>query len=350
MLLAAKQESVTMGLSIGRRAVLAASSMLPLARAGGAQAEDRKITLLTWGTNWALGIDQIAANFTRDSGISVELVTQTVSGESLVKLQAMKGHPTVDVWFTTSSVAERAVTDHDLFAALPADKMSNWNDVAEAARHERWVGGYGYPLGIVWRPDMVSKPITSWEDLWDKSFANKIGLPGPTSYQARMILTATLLAGGSIDNIEPGLQKLRALKDNVAFWYTSDAQARKALAQGDIALLVAPPAGAKMVRDQGAKVEMICPKPATGLFDVMTLLNGPKQEMGAAFINYVINQTSQEIIANTMQNAPVNTHAELSPILKAELPKPGDSVFFDETIVNKDFDGWVARFNQVVLG
>jgi putative spermidine/putrescine transport system substrate-binding protein len=197
---------------------------------------------------------------------------------------------------------------------------------------------------------MVSKPITSWEDLWDKSFANKIGLPGPTSYQARMILTATLLAGGSIDNIEPGLQKLRALKDNVAFWYTSDAQARKALAQGDIALLVAPPAGAKMVRDQGAKVEMICPKPATGLFDVMTLLNGPKQEMGAAFINYVINQTSQEIIANTMQNAPVNTHAELSPILKAELPKPGDSVFFDETIVNKDFDGWVARFNQVVLG
>lgn len=337
-----------MPLPIGRRLLLGTAAAAPLLRPAISRAEDKNITILIWGTTWQLVMKQIAANFTAATGIGVTLTTQTTSGESLVKLQAMKADPTVDVWFTTSSVAERAVKDGDLFADLPIAQLTNWKDVTPDARQPRWVGAYGYPLGIVWRPDMVKQPITSWEDLWSDKFVNQIGAPAPSSYQARMLLIATILAGGNIDNVDPGFAKLKAWRKNVAFWYTSDAQARKALAQGEISVLIAPPAGAKTVRDQGTAVDMISPKPAAVLFDVMTMVKTKKQDLSAQFINFVINPQSQGLIGELMENQPVNTLAPIPERVKAELPKPGDTVAFDENVVNARFDGWSDRFKQMI--
>ena len=224
---------------ISRRLILGSAAALPLIQATSARAADQ-ITILIWGTTWQLVVKEIADKFTAATGIGINLTTQTTGGESLIKLQAMKADPTVDVWFTTSSVAERAVKDGDLFADLPTAEIPNLAQVEPGAKTPRWVGAYGYPLGIVYRPDLVKAPITQWEDLWNPAFANQIGAPAPSSYQGRMLLIAALLAGGSIDNVDPGFAKLKAWKNNVAFWYTSDAQARKALAQGEIAVLIAP--------------------------------------------------------------------------------------------------------------
>lgn len=336
-----------MSIELKRRHILGFAAAAPfLARP--AFAAD-SITVLIWGTTWQSVMKDIAANFTTATGINVVVQTQTTSGESLAKLQAMKGSPAVDVWFTTSSVAERAVKDGDLFVDLPMTAIGNAKDVDRGAMTSRWIAAYAYPLGIIYRPDMVKEPITSWEDLWSDRFVNKIGAPAPSSYQGRMLLIATLLAGGDITNVEPGFAKLKAWKKNVAFWYTSDAQARKALAQGEIAVLIAPPAGAKTVRDQGAPVKMISPKPAAAMFDVMTMLKTPKQEMAARFIDYVLRADSQSSIGVKMEMEPVNRLASIPAVLKESLPAPGDSVTFDENVVNAQIDAWSTRFKQLVL-
>lgn len=332
-----------------RRHLLGLAAAAPFAIGRPALAAGQSITILIWGTTWQAVMKDIAADFTKATGIDVQLQTQTTSGESLAKLQAMKGNPSVDVWFTTSSVAERAVKDKDLFAELPMAQLPNSRDLDAAAMTPNWIAAYAYPLGIVYRPDMVKAPITGWEDLWQDRFANQIGAPAPSSYQARMLLIATLLAGGSIDNVEPGFAKLKAWKKNVAFWYTSDAQARKALAQGEIAVLIAPPSGARAAREQGAKVEMISPKPAPVLYDVMTLVKTPKQELSAKFIDFVLGANAQSMIGTKMEMQPVNRNAAVPPHLLAQLPKPGDSVSFDENVINARFDGWAERFKQIVL-
>jgi putative spermidine/putrescine transport system substrate-binding protein len=338
-----------MSREIGRRLVLGSAAALPLLRTGAARAEGQSITVLIWGTTWQLVMKGVAEKFTAATGIAVNLMTQTTGGESLIKLQAMKADPTVDVWFTTSSVAERAVKDGDLFADLPVASMPNLANVEAGAKTKRWVGAYGYPLGIVYRPDLVKAPITKWEDLWGPAFVNQIGAPAPSSYQGRMLLIATLLNGGSIDNVDPGFAKLKAWGKNVAFWYTSDAQARKALAQGEISVLIAPPSGAKAVRDQGATVTMICPKPAPLLYDVMTLVKTKQQALGAKFIDFVLSPESQSAIALNMENSPVNPAASVSDRVKAQLPKPGDGVSFDEDVVNAHIDAWSDKFKQAVL-
>ncbi len=334
--------------SLDRRRFLSAAAAAAIAGAPSARAQGKSITVLIWGTTWQLVMQGIAAEFTKQTGCAVELMTQTTSGESLAKLQAMQANPVVDVWFTTSSVADRAVKDDGLFVDLPAAAMPNLQQLIPGAATPRWAAAYAYPLGIIWRPDMVKQPISSWNDLWDPRFKNQIGVPAPSSYQARMLLVAAILGGGGIENIDPGFDRLKALSPNVAFWYTSDAQARKALAQGDISVLVGPPSGAKAVRDQGAAVTMISPKPAPLLFDVMTMVKGAKQDLAASFIDFVLNTASQEAIVTKMQNEPVNKATAVPAELKSEYPAPGDGVSFDEDVVNRNIDAWSDRFKQVV--
>jgi spermidine/putrescine-binding protein len=311
-------------------------------------AQDKKITIMLWGTTWQGVVQKASEDFTKKTGIKIDFASQTTSGEGLTKLQAMKGHPSVDVWFTTDSVAVRAVKDADMFADLPTAKMSNWSDVPDNAKRERWVGFYGYPVGIVYRTDQIKTPITAWEDLWGPTFKGKLGVPAPSSYQGRVILIASLLAGGGIDNIEPGLQKLKALRDNVVFYYTSDAQARQALAQGEISVLVGPTQALRVPREAGVPVTMVSPKPAPMMFDVMTLVKAGKEDLGAQFMNFLLSPEIQGRVSDILLAAPTNKKAGMSDIIKAAQPKPGDAVTFDEDKVNQYFSNWNDRFNAEV--
>lgn len=313
-----------------------------------AVAQDKKITIMLWGTTWQGVVQKASEDFTKQTGIKIDFASQTTSGEGLTKLQAMKAHPTVDVWFTTDSVAVRAVKDDAMFAPLPAAKMPNLSDVPDNAKRERWVGFYGYPVGIVYRTDQIKTPITAWEDLWGPAFKGKLGVPAPSSYQGRVILIASLLAGGSIDNIEPGLQKLKALSDNVVFYYTSDAQARQALAQGEISVLVGPTQALRVPREAGVPVVMVSPKPTPLMFDVMTLVKSGHEELAAQFIDFLLSPEIQGRVSDVLLAAPTNKKAGMSDLIKAAQPKPGDGVTFDEDKVNQYFASWNDRFNAEV--
>lgn len=316
--------------------------------AGTARAQDKKITVLLWGTTWQGVVQKASDDFTKKTGIKVDFASQTTSGEGLTKLQAMKARPTVDVWFTTDSVAVRAVKDADMFSPLPTDKIANWKDIPDNSKSARWVGFYGYPVGIVYRTDQVKTPITAWEDLWGPQFKGKLGVPAPSSYQARVMLIAALLAGGSIDNIEPGLQKLKSLKDNVVFWYTSDQQARAALAQGEISVLIGPTQALRVPREAGVPVAMVSPKPTPMMFDVMTLVKSGHEDMAAQFIDFLLSPEIQGRVSDVLLAAPTNKTASMSDIIKAAQPKPGDAVTFDEDKVNQNFAAWNDRFNAEV--
>lgn len=330
----------------GLQGLALATALAALAQPAAAQ--DKKLSIMLWGTTWQGVVQKAAEDYTKATGVKIEFASQTTSGEGLTKLQAMKQHPTVDVWFTTDSVAVRAVKDSDMFAPLPAAKMPNLADVPDNAKRERWVGFYGYPVGIVYRTDLVKTPITAWEDLWGPTFKGKLGVPAPSSYQGRVILIASLLGGGNIDNIEPGLQKLKALKDNVVFWYTSDAQARQALAQGEISVLIGPTQALRVPREAGVPVTMISPKPTPMMFDVMTLVKSGHEELAGDFINFLLSPEIQGRVSDVLLAAPTNSKAGMSDIIKAAQPKPGDGVTFDEDKVNQYFASWNDRFNAEV--
>lgn len=314
-----------------------------------APARAESITVESWGTTWDMGLRTIADNFTKATGIEVVSIPQASSTEALVKLQAMAAKPSIDVWFTTASVATRAEQDKKLFLPIDKAKLGNAPDLIAGAESEYWVAAYYYPLSIVYRPDMVSAPITGWKDLWATRFKGEIAAPAIDMYQARLLLIAATINGGSIDKIDPGFVGLKALAPNVATWYESDSDGRKALSMGDAAVLIAPPALAKAVSDDGVAVKIVSPPPTPVMFDTMMLVNTPKHDAGEKFIDFVLSPASQALLAKEQNVGPVNVNAKPPADVVAAMPKPADQVTFDEGKINANIAAWTDRFtNQVV--
>jgi putative spermidine/putrescine transport system substrate-binding protein len=328
--------------------MLAAAAVLVLTTTS-AMAQEKKITLLIWSSTWNGLIKPLAEQFTKDTGIAVDIEVEASSMEGLVKVQAMRGKPTADVWFTAQGVAQRAASDPGLLAPMPVAKLSNWGDLIPGSSSSTFAGAYYYPFGIVYRPDLVpGGKINSWEELWGPGFEDKLALPAPSFFSGRMILVASLLAGGSIDNVDPGIAKLQAIKKNVAFWFTSDPQARKALAQGEVSVMVTSSSTVKTLADQGVVVKMVSPKPAPIIFEGVTILKGGKEEMAAQFVNYVISAQWQKTITEVWNMGPVNKNVAPAGKFADVLPKSGDSVVFDETTINERLGGWTEKFNQAI--
>lgn len=315
----------------------------------GYPAAAEEITVQAWGSTWDMGLRAIADAFTAETGITVVSVPQASSTEGLVKLQGMKPTPTIDVWFTTASVAARAEKDTELFSPIDPASITNGPHLIKGAETNFWVAAYYYPMSIVYRPDMVDAPITGWKDLWDPKFANQLAVPPMEMYQARMLLVASLINGGGIDDVEPGFAALKQLSPNVATWYQSDSDGRKALAMGEASVLVAPPALAKAVADDGVEVKIVSPNPTPVMFDVMMLVNTPKKEAGAKFIDYVVSAKSQALLAVEQNVGPVNNAAEPPKDVVEAMPIEADQVTFDEEKINANVAAWTERFTAEVV-
>ncbi len=314
-----------------------------------AAAADKSINIMTWGTTWQSGLRDLSKEFTKKTGIDVNLVTQASSGEGLVKLQTMKTKPPADVWFTTASVAERAVADADLFVPLPVDKIPNLANVMPGASTSHYVAAYGYPISIVYRTDLIKEPITQWTDLWTrKDLARKVTIPAMSMYQGRSLMTASLANGGSVTDDEKGFEMLVKLKPQVAIFYTSDAQARTALSQGEAAVMMGTPAAAKRVADAGLPVAVVSPRPAIMNYDVMAIIKSGKEDLAAQYVNFVLEQSVNEKLASNTNMGPVVKGAKVPETLAAQMPKPEDMVTLDEKWVNLNIAKWVERFNQEV--
>ncbi|MGV1768338.1 ABC transporter substrate-binding protein [Rhizobium rhizogenes] len=313
-----------------------------------ANAGQGEVVVMAWGTTWEQGLNAVADSFEKESGLKVTRVTQSGSADGLARLQAMRDAPKVDVWFSTSTLAAQAVKDQKLFAKIPTSDLKNAGDVIAGAVTSDMVAAYYYPLSIIYRPDLVKQPIATWSDLWSAKLTNSIAIPDVQTYAARMLLTANTISGGTINDVTPGLEKLKALKPNIAMFYGSDSDVRRALAQGEVSVLVGPPSQAKPLRDDGVEVKVVSPKPSAVMFDVMTLVNTPQQKDGVKFMDYVISHDAQELISRNFDMGPVNKTSAASKDLADVLPKESDQAVYDDAKVAANMGAWNEKFQAEI--
>ncbi len=315
---------------------------------GAAMAQDKRLTLMTYGALWERIFRPLADDLKKDTGITLEYVSQTSAVEGLTKLQANRDKPQADVWFTSESVALRAATDTKLFVPLDPVKIPNLKMLMKGAANDWFVASYYAPLGIVYRPDLVpGGKITSWNDLWQPAFKNKVSLPAPNIFPGRMILISTLLNGGDINNIQPGLEFLAKQKPNLAAIHSADAQARRALAQGEIWAMVTSPSAVGALRDQKIPAAMVSPKPAPLFFEGVMITRSGKEDLAAAFVNKLLSPEWQKFITDSYNMGPVRTDVKPSAAFLEAMPKEGDGVVVDEAYINANIGKWTDRFNEV---
>lgn len=313
-----------------------------------AQAAENELNVLIWGATWQSAIQGVSEDFTKQTGIKVNLVPQASSGEGLAKLQAMRSKPTVDVWFTTASVAARAEKDDQLFVPLPVSKMPHLAQLPSGVATSHYVPIYSYPTSIIYRTDLISEPITQWSDLWDERLRKKVGMPSMGFFQGRLLMIAAGKDGGDPMNEQVGFAELEKLKPNVALFISSDSQARQALAQGEASVIVGPPSHAKRVADAGFPVKVVSPKPTVMNYDVMMMVRSGNEDKAAEYINYLLSSSENETVAAKLGMGAVNVNSQQPEALKGQMPKPGDEYIPDENVVNERIAHWLEVFKDKI--
>lgn len=313
-----------------------------------AQAADDSLNVMIWGATWQSAIDEVSQGFTKDTGVKVNLVSQASSGEGLAKLQAMRDKPTVDVWFTTASVATRAMEDKQLFDQLPTELMPNLKELVSGSATAYYAPIYSYPTSIIYRTDLVAEPITSWADLWDPRFKKKLGMPDMGFFQGRLLMIAAGKDGGDPMDEKRGFEELEKLKPNVVLFFASDSQARQALAQGEASVMVGPTSHAKRIADAGFPVKVVSPRPTVMNYDVMMIVRGGKEDTAAKYINYLLSAPVNEEVAAKLGMAAVNVNSEQPADLKGMLPKAEDQYVPDEAVVNEHIARWIDIFKDKI--
>lgn len=336
-----------------RRRFLAASATLLLAAAAlpsTATAADKVVRVMTFGSTWEKVLKPKAEQFKAETGYEIQPIIQNSSAEGLAKLQASRAAPGVDVWFTGEAIALRAATDKDLFVPLPKEKIPNLAKLMPGAVSDRFVAYWYFPTGIVYRTDLVpGGKVTSWQQLLEEpAFKNKVALPMPTVYPGRTIVIASLLAGGSIDDVKPGIAYLGKHRDQVAMFHSSDTAARKALASGEISAMLGSPSAVKELSDQKIPVAMVSPKPTPLIFEGMMIVAGGNTDAAAAFIDHALSEDWQAHMTRVYNLAPVNRNVAPADALVAVLPTPENAYKVDEAKVNAELGTWTEQFNAEI--
>lgn len=306
-----------------------------------------EITVQVWASTWQSLVEPASKRFEEATGIKVNVVTQSSSGEGLAKLQAERANSAVDVWFTTNSVATVAAQDQELFTKIPLDQVPNTSGLIDGAYNQDWVAMYYYPIGIMYDVDTVPFEITEWSDLWRPELAQSIIAPSMSIYQGSLLMVANDINGGTIDNVEPGFEALSKLNDNVSLYYTSDSQARQSFAQGEGNVLIGQSAHYRRLLDEGFNVKLITPKPAPIYFDVMMMVNGKNQENAAKFIDFISSQEEQSALAAAEYMTPVHANVELPASLVEVAPADDARMVLDDLAIAAQISDWLARFEEL---
>ena len=212
-----------------------------------------------------------------------------------------------------------------------------------------------------YRTDMISRPITKFEDLLDPSLKGKIGLLDPAMYSFTPYIAMALEFGGSEKNIEPGWEFLKRLaaSGNVGQVLKSDVDTINALTTGAIALSYTGIGNWGKI-DKVAKIQL-CNRMTQSkglkafLFTLgWVVLKGGREAEAKRFASYLIRADHNETYAKNTTASPANVKAKASPELaKFVLTDPKDlnqfAYFADFPYISSQLGGWAKRFETEIM-
>jgi len=161
----------------------------------------------------------------------------------------------------------------------------------------------------------------SWADLWDPKYKSAVALPSIQNADspAWLIMSAVLENGASIEKglheTDAAFKRLASLKPNLLNVYTNLPQAFNLLEQGEAKLFVTFSSYVGTRRAGGSPVKILVPK--EGAFEltqtVGVVAGGPQPELGAAFVNELLDAKFQEWLVSGDGSVPANRNAATAP-------------------------------------
>ena len=181
----------------------------------------------------------ILAGYTSNYGIQVsyKVEAEFSSAQELGIFKNSIQHPHGDIGDVGFKFGPQAVQQGLVTPYIHA----HWADIPASLKDPsgNWCTEYYGAQAFVVNTDIVKNPPTSFQDLLNNSYKNMVGIDGDPR-QANdaflAVFTASLANGGSLDNIQPGIDFFAKLKQKGNFTVARSSDAN--MAKGEVAIAI----------------------------------------------------------------------------------------------------------------
>jgi len=330
------------------------SLVLAVSGVGGfAASAEACVRVTTWGGNYQATYQEIAKAFEAEHGCKITWVVGS-SPDHLIKSRLGQ----VDV-ATNTLLNSIAGEREGLWRELEVKNIPNLANLYENAAyspHTIFVNVGDYVL--VYNKDKLNPAPTSWNDLWKPEYKQRAVI-----YGLQHVPTLSLLVmqaeqnGGSIDQIEPGLERMANLLKggNLIGALDVESQVVSLFLTGDAWIGMLETGRLKELYDKGGD-HIGFVRPPEGTFPLITTLNIAKDAqdpaMAEAFVNHLLSPEVQlafatrNLYAPTVNNAPIPDDFERKDILVQN--EEFERLYIpDQEKITAEKSVWQQRLNEL---
>ena len=265
--------------------------------------EEKVLNIFTW--DGYIDYETVIKPFEEQTGIKINYAPFSSNEEMYKKLEE-NGASEYDVVLASDYILN-ASREAGMMQPLNKEVLTNWGNLDERFLSQyfdpdnEYVVPYvsGIPL-IVYNPDYVDIDIKGFNDLWDESLKDSIGLID----DARVTIGMVLLSMGQSMNITDdeilaqAKEKLFALKDNIHMLEYENLH--NALIAGDISVAYTFTPFVALALDANPDLKLVYPEEGIG-FGIDGLFipkNAPHPENANLFLNYLMDA---QVAATTVE-------------------------------------------------
>ncbi|CAN7425887.1 ABC transporter substrate-binding protein [Bosea sp. LjRoot9] len=294
------------------------------------------------------------AAFEKATGATVSLKLGN-SSQFAAAIRATAGKPDMDIVYIDNSLAAQTQGEK-LNEIIDRKKLKNAGDVIASAwgKDDAYVVAMVGATALVYNPKLVKTPPTSWLDIADPAYTGKYAI-GDISGTAGLhyLLALNKLKGGTLENIDPGIEAIKPIAKGSAVLYTQADQLLSLFEREEIAIAPWYPDRAGVAIDKGLSLAVAYPKEgAVGILPAVIIPKGTaKSELAHKFLDQILSAEGQGCFSERAYIGAVNTKVKLSDKLQKIVPN-GESLekawFIDPEIIAKNSANWTRRWQREV--
>lgn len=327
------------------------------AAAHGASAQET-LTINSFGGAYEkIHRELVITPFEKMYNVKVEVVT-AYSADTLAQLRAQKDNPQFDVVHFSGGL-EHAAAAEGLLAPIEPGELSNYDQMYSfaVAGLDKGIGPtYSTAvIGLLYNTEQIPEQPVSWKDIADPAYENHVLLTDAASNTYGMLgfLMINKVAGGTLDNIEPGLEFVKGILPTSTL-VSKSPEIQQNFAQGNAWIAPYAQDYAYTLTKAGLPVKFVQPEEGGVLAPItVNLVAGTdKRDLAIKFIDFSIRAEASKGWAEALRYTPTNKAAKLSDEVASQVVYGEDEVAklvtFDADEIAEKRAGWNEAWSRAI--
>ncbi len=346
-------------MTLHRRHLMGAALTLGAIHAfpGLSRAQARKLVVATFQGSWEEAHrDAWVPAFRRNAGGGDMVLDALLSVDQIAKIVAARQNPPIDVMLMDPGPALVAL-GQDLAEPYPVAQSAYYKDLIPDAQEPMGPANFIQCVGLIYNPDKVKTPPTSWGDIWKPEYKGRVGITNLNSTLGTgFLVEISRMRGGSEANVDQGFKALEELKPNLAAVAANPGALATLYQQEQVDIGPGNFNAIQILKARGVPVEFAAPKEgAIGFKTTIHIVkNTPVKELAFKLIEATLSPEVQTKLMNSPYLIiPTNGKVAMTGEIARVLAKDTDEikrklVFQDWKTINQNRQGWIERFNREI--